>query len=510
MSVFQQMMKNQKDFWITITFGECCENRTGNQKIGKKASLGGGFSVQDLINTKNIFENYGVVCSLVNLNPLKENDAAILVVRGGINALMKDSNINYDILEKELKNCNWDKKALDSDGKVVNLIARHNLCFADVGQNANYEKGEGTIISFSELPNLQIVREALPKFLGEKAQNLFAEGNYYYDKHKCFISYHGDFERRKVVGLRFGSTMPIFYQWFKDGKPFGETTKIELEPGDLYIMSEKAVGTDNNKNMALKHAAGFERNISVKSNTQTTHSSQQSITQSIQKSIPQTDKQTIERKTNKNIYDLLYSNFPEIRQVLNNVGVLDIDSLMKNPYAALIGVIVGQKISFKRAKEMRKKLYTILGGTDFTIEQFVSLQDEFKSFETYPIIERVNNFLQNKSKDFLYSEKNIRSLVEIEGIGPWTIDSTVLCCFTKLFDANIDIFPSGDKFLQNALTVLNLNKDNKKVTASGAKKISEKWSPYRGYVTWYLWRWFPEIRNISSAQTSASLCCATK
>jgi hypothetical protein len=142
MSVFEQMMKNQKDFWITITFGECCENRTGNQKIGKKASPEGGFSVQDLIKAKNIFESCGVVCNFVNLNPnsLTENDAAILVVRGGINALLKDSNFNYNILEKELKNCNWDKKALDSDGKVVNLNARHNLCFADVGQITKKER----------------------------------------------------------------------------------------------------------------------------------------------------------------------------------------------------------------------------------------------------------------------------------------------------------------------------------------------------------------------------------
>jgi hypothetical protein len=43
----------------------------------------------------------------------------------------------------------------------------------------------------------------------------------YYDNSKCGIGFHGDGERRKVIALRLGDSLPICYQWFKDGNPCG-------------------------------------------------------------------------------------------------------------------------------------------------------------------------------------------------------------------------------------------------------------------------------------------------
>jgi hypothetical protein len=37
-------------------------------------------------------------------------------------------------------------------GKVVNKHARHNVCFDDKSQEANYEAGEGTIIAWEDVP----------------------------------------------------------------------------------------------------------------------------------------------------------------------------------------------------------------------------------------------------------------------------------------------------------------------------------------------------------------------
>lgn len=36
----------------------------------------------------------------------------------------------------------------------------------------------------------------------------------------------------------------MHYQWFYKGEPVGEQIIIPLDAGDMYIMSEKAVGTD--------------------------------------------------------------------------------------------------------------------------------------------------------------------------------------------------------------------------------------------------------------------------
>jgi alkylated DNA repair dioxygenase AlkB len=52
--------------------------------------------------------------------------------------------------------------------------------------------------------------------------------------------------------------MPLQYQWFLRGKPTGEPTRLELQHGDLYIMSEKATGNDWKKRVipTLRHVAG--------------------------------------------------------------------------------------------------------------------------------------------------------------------------------------------------------------------------------------------------------------
>ena len=221
------------------------------------------------------------------------------------------------------------------------------------------------------------------------------------------------------------------------------------------------------------------------------------------------------------MFIFLKDKFPELTSMLDKVGVLDIPSLMKNPYSALIGIIAGQRISFKRARAIRKMIYENIEkmqsaagkpieGTNFTRDEIIACHSQLNKLECWPIIERLNAFLSDKPINFLdtYNPKiieNIRSLNEVKGIGPWTIESTILCALVGNDICNLtdyDIFPVGDKFLQNALIRLNnnnninnnnINNENKivKLTMKEIKKITDKWSPYRGYITWYFWRWFP-------------------
>ena len=100
----------------------------------------------------------------------------------------------------------------------------------------------------------------MPHYLGNKATALKAEGNYYFNAQKCGIGFHGDLERRRVIGLRLGATMLLHYQWHYRGERVGNRIVLTLNHGDLYVMSEKAVGTDWHKKIiyTLRHAAGVE------------------------------------------------------------------------------------------------------------------------------------------------------------------------------------------------------------------------------------------------------------
>lgn len=104
----------------------------------------------------------------------------------------------------------------------MNKKARYNLCFSEQAQQPNYEAGKGRIIPWKDVPILALARKQLGVFV-KQGEELLAEGNYYYDVDKCGVKFHGDDERKKVIGLRLahGKCPPLHYQWFLYGKPVG-------------------------------------------------------------------------------------------------------------------------------------------------------------------------------------------------------------------------------------------------------------------------------------------------
>lgn len=244
---------------ITLTFGDCGENHVGMQKIGKNAEK--GISVTRLKELQTEFEDKKWACEFIDLScegNHTHEDAGILVVKGGIDCFGIDSRELFE----EQKNLDWDKKCY-MYGRVVNKHARHNLCFGENSQEPDYEQKKGRIVSFSDLPMTGNLHAKLVDMIGHP---LIGEGNRYYDVRKTGIGFHGDTERKIVIGCRLGADFPLCFQWYENGKPFGETCIITLSHGDIYIMSEKAVGFDwkRKKIPTLRHSAGCAKFTSVK------------------------------------------------------------------------------------------------------------------------------------------------------------------------------------------------------------------------------------------------------
>jgi len=256
---------------ITLTFSECVENHARNQQLGEIVKPGEGFSINDiLLINKTVTEQgyvseiYNLKDSLISTNPELSDvvdDANIIVIRNGVNLLLEGDDM-IDKLFNEHKVLNHDKK-VKMYGRVVNKLARHNLCFTDTAQEPNYDNGEGRIIAFGDqqIKLTTSIRDNLNKLLDSpKMSKLFAEGNYYYDKSICGIGFHGDGERRKVVGIRLGASMVLKYQWYTQSKPITGSKPLELNlnHGDIYVMSEKAAGTDwkFSSKYTLRHSAG--------------------------------------------------------------------------------------------------------------------------------------------------------------------------------------------------------------------------------------------------------------
>ena len=207
------------------------------QKIGQLHSC--GYSPEKLKNLMEHLKKKKFEVEHVDISH-EDNEAGVLVIRRGIQKLLSINNTEE--ITKEHQILPMDTKAF-MKGRVVNKIARHNLCFDSEDQEPNYEEGRGRIVSFAQVPLTTTIRDAISVWL-EESEPLKAEGNYYYDIEKLGIGYHGDSEKRKVVAFRLGETMPICFQWFHKLDPVGEKIEINLQDGDMYVMSDKTVGFD--------------------------------------------------------------------------------------------------------------------------------------------------------------------------------------------------------------------------------------------------------------------------
>lgn len=251
---------------ITITMGDVAENHVGMEQIGHMVNESEGFSLNDLKTIKNNLKSIGVSSKIITLKSPdidKQNNAYVLVAKDAVNKILnKEGNFTKEDMFKEQLKIEFDKKAL-MRGKIVNKHARWNVCYADKASKPDYENGKGKIISYKTVPITKQLISKLPTYFGEKSKNLKGEGNYYYDTNTCGIGYHGDSERRKVIGIRLGASLPLYFQWYHKFNRVNDRIEIKLNDGDIYVMSELAVGTNWKKSSlyTLRHAVGANKYI---------------------------------------------------------------------------------------------------------------------------------------------------------------------------------------------------------------------------------------------------------
>jgi hypothetical protein len=267
---------------LTYTFCECGENHVGGAKEGERAKVGEGFNEKDLKQAIAVGKKvWGCEGELHNLKKGLEGveiknkkgvtyagvvpDAHLLIMRDLLTLILKAGGYTLRDLMNEACMRKWDRRYYDTRRqKVLNKHPRENHMVAEKAQKSNYDVGGkmGTTHAFSEMPILSMVKAELAK-LGDKFPLLIiAEGNKYNDggMKKHGIGYHGDAERRMVMAMRLGvsPSMPFYYQWWNGWKSQGKRMEFNLNAGDVYVMSEWAVGTEwkSSSLVTLRHATG--------------------------------------------------------------------------------------------------------------------------------------------------------------------------------------------------------------------------------------------------------------
>ena len=163
--------------------------------------------------------------------------------------------------------------------------------------------------------------------------------------------------------------------------------------------------------------------------------------------------------------------------------------LNDNSFHALINSIIGQQISVSAANSMKIKLFSLKNNiTPLTLKKLRNSQLKKCGLSKQKIM-YINNisefFINNKKfiKEIRNTDENIirEKLIEIKGIGNWTIDMFLL--FTH---GSSNIFPSGDLGFIKAISK-HYNKDLP-LTDKFLLSLFKKWSPYSSIATWYLWK----------------------
>lgn len=187
----------------------------------------------------------------------------------------------------------------------------------------------------------------------------------------------------------------------------------------------------------------------------------------------------------------LLANDPTLAEVINNAP-LPAFTPHTNYYQSLVESIVSQQLSVKAAATILKR-FKALFTSDFpypaeildeTIETLRSVGlSRQKASYILDLAEKVENGTVTFSHlDALGNQEVIDELVQIKGVGVWTVHMFLMFCMGRL-----DVLPTGDLGIKNGVQMLYSLES--KPTPHDIQAIAQKnnWHPYETVASWYIW-----------------------
>jgi DNA-3-methyladenine glycosylase II len=180
------------------------------------------------------------------------------------------------------------------------------------------------------------------------------------------------------------------------------------------------------------------------------------------------------------------------KNIINQYGLPTIPTRPKG-FATLVILILEQQVSVSSAKATFLKLKAHARG--ITPSKLVGLTDE--EYRTCGVSRQKTNYIRGLATAVLnkdiqltkiekLTEPEIRStLIQLKGIGNWTID--VYCMMSLSLS---DIFPIGDIAVVNTIKELYQLETTEQMLA-----LADAWRPHRSMATYLLWHYYLCKRN---------------
>jgi DNA-3-methyladenine glycosylase II len=169
--------------------------------------------------------------------------------------------------------------------------------------------------------------------------------------------------------------------------------------------------------------------------------------------------------------------------------------LRKNIPVRIMGSIMSQQLSTKVAEVIFKRFLALYKGKEPKPQQVLDTPDtELRAIglsnAKVSYVKNVASFclehnVTDKSLAKMSNEEIIDLLVQIKGVGKWTVEMLLMFSLGRE-----DVFAVDDLGIQQAMCKLyKIDSTDKKVMKEKMLELSKKWSPYRTYACLHLWKW---------------------
>lgn len=178
--------------------------------------------------------------------------------------------------------------------------------------------------------------------------------------------------------------------------------------------------------------------------------------------------------------------------VIKKVGPIDLKPRRLTPFQSIIHAIIHQQLSGNVAKAIYNRFVALSGNGNFpTPTEIMNMTPETMrgaglSKAKVNYIKAVAEMALSGSIPSLkecdkLSDKEIKNkLMEIKGVGPWTVEMLLIFNLGRL-----DVLPIHDLGVRKGFQIAY--RKRKLPTPEQLEKHGKKWKPYRTMATLYLW-----------------------
>ena len=182
-----------------------------------------------------------------------------------------------------------------------------------------------------------------------------------------------------------------------------------------------------------------------------------------------------------------------MRRLIKIHGPCDLAPQKRSPYEALVSAVAHQQLHASAAEAILRRFKALSPKARFPSPRQVLDTDDAAlracGFSTSKILairdiaaKTLSGQIPGRAAALkLGDEELIARLVEVRGVGRWTVE--MLLIFTL---GRMDVFPSDDYGVRNGWRLAMKLEEMPK--PRDFRVLAERWQPHRTLAAWYLWR----------------------